>query len=175
MKIESFVDMESLLCKCQLSVTDSADQQVKASWHHNWYWLYVARYSLSFQLQPYNLEELKHSPFDAWFCISLYHSLLQSRAQFCIQFHAIQFYAAIQHDGWHFILKNIWSEPAVRQTAWRWRSYRKGKKLIFLNVLKTSPVKFEQILQEKAYFVSVSTRRPGRLKFLRRNPNTVNA
>ena len=38
------------------------------------------------------------------------------------------------------------------QTAWRWKSYKKGKKLIFLNVLKTCPVKFEQILQETSLF-----------------------
>ena len=25
------------------------------------------------------------------------------------------------------------------QTAWRWKSYKKGKKLIFLNVLKNLP------------------------------------
>ena len=52
--------------------------------------------------------------------------LCKVEQHFAFKFYAIQFYAAIQHDGWHFILKNIWSEPAVRQTAWRWRSYRKG-------------------------------------------------
>ena len=115
--------------------------------------LYIARYSLSFQPEPYNFEELKHSPFDAWFCISLYHSLLQSRAPFCMQISCSSVLCRYIARQLTFHPESIWSEPdwfaKLHDDA---SVISKGKKWYFSMSWKTCPVKFEQTLQETNLF-----------------------
>ena len=86
---------------------------------------------------------------------------------FACKFHAVQFYAAIQHDSWRFILKafdrNLTGSPncmtmqVLSEMNLFWLVLNRKRSLTVKNWYfsmswKTCPVKFEQTLQETSLF-----------------------
>ena len=95
---------------------------------------------------------------------------------FAFKFHAVQFYAAIQHDSWRFILKafdrNLTGSPNCM--TMQVLSVRE-KTDISQCLEKPAQLNLSKHYRKQAYSVGASTRRPGRLKFCGANSNIVNA
>ena len=95
---------------------------------------------------------------------------------FAFKFHAVQFYAAIQHDSWRFILKafdrNLTGSPNCM--TMQVLSVRE-KNDISQCLEKPAQLNLSKHYRKRAYSVGASTRRPGRLKFCGANSNIVNA
>ena len=95
---------------------------------------------------------------------------------FAFKFHAVQFYAAIQHDSWRFILKafdrNLTGSPNCM--TMQVLSVRE-KTDISQCLEKPAQLNLSKHYRKQAYSVGASTGRPGRLKFCGANSNIVNA